>query len=520
VRRRWLIALLAVGGAVLGVAAEAASDAGLDQSAADLATGWTLVACGLWGLHRRPAQRRWALVVAAGLTWFAGNFAAGADLVYFHRGPLVHAVIAATREASPLGLVAVAAGYADGLVVGGANGWLTLAVIALLGLIAARRRPDRRVAGSISALVLALGLGASTVLLDVTADYTRTALYAYEAAVAAVALLLVAGAARELRVHGSVTDLVVELGPARRSQGVRHALARVLGDPSLTIGYWLSDGGRYVDLEGNPFALPEPGVGRATTVVERDGQRIAALVHDASLLDDPQLVVAVREAAGLMLVNDRLQVEAEARLTELRASRERIVTARDEQRRRLARRLHDRVERRLTDVAAEVRRARASTAADQLELLDLIDGELDEARDELRALGRGIHPRLLTERGLAPALAALGEHAPVPVALTVPDGRLPAGVEAAAYFVCSEALANVAKHAHATRVRCDVGRNGDTLHLTVADDGVGGADAGLGSGLRGLSDRVEALGGRLRISSPPGSGTTIAVTLPLDRGPA
>ena len=102
----------------------------------------------------------------------------------------------------------------------------------------------------------------------------------------ALPLLLVAAAARELRVHGSVTDLVVELGPARRSGSVRHALARALSDPSLTIGYWLPDGRRYVDLDGNPFVLPRPGTGRATTAVERDGQRIAVLVHDESLLDD------------------------------------------------------------------------------------------------------------------------------------------------------------------------------------------------------------------------------------------
>ena len=196
------------------------------------------------------------------------------------------------------------------------------------------------------------------------------------------------------------------------------------------------------------------------------------------------------------------------------------MAARDEQRRRVARRLHDGVERRLADVDVAVRAVRAGAPAEQLELLDLFDGELEQARAELRELGRGIHPRVLTDHGLAAALESLGRHAPVPVVVTAPDGRLPAGVEAAAYFVCSEALANVAKHAHATRVRCDVERNGAVLHVSVADDGVGGADVRLGSGLRGLSDRVEALGGRLRISSPPDAGTTITVALPLDRGMA
>jgi signal transduction histidine kinase len=520
VRRTWLIVVLAVAGIVVGVAAEVASESGLEQAAADLATGWTLLACGLWGIHQRPAQWRWLLLAAAGLTWFAGNFAATAGLVYLHRGPLVHAVVAGTRRHSALVVVAIATGYAGALVTGQANGWLTIAVIAALVAVATHHRPERRVVGAIAALVVALALAASTTLLDVTAQYARTALNAYEAAVVATALLLVAAAARELRVRGSVTDLVVELGPAGPSQSARHELARVLGDPDLTIGYWLPDRGRYVDLDGNPFALPQPGHGRATTPVERDGQRIAALVHDESLVDDPQLVAAVRDAAGLLLANDRLQAEAAARLVELRASRERIVAARDEQRRRVARRLHDGVEHRLAEVAMAVRDTRAAAPADQLELLDLFDAELDQARAELRELGRGIHPRVLTEHGLAAALAALGRHAPVPLAVTAPEGRLPAGIEAAAYFVCSEALTNAAKHAQATAVRCDVARNGAALHVTVDDDGVGGADAQLGSGLRGLSDRVEALGGRLRISSPPGGGTTIAVTLPLDRSPA
>ena len=393
-RRTWLIVALAVAGIVLGIAAEVVADAGLYQGAADLATGWVLLACGLWGIHQRPAQGRWPLVAAAGLTWFAGNFPATADLVYLHRGPLVHAVVAATRKRSALATAAVAVGYADALLVADANGWLTIAVVVALVALAAHDRPDGRVVGAIAALVVALVLAATTTLFTVTAAYTRTVLYAYEAGLAGAALLLVAAAARELRVHGSVTDLVVELGPARRSGSVRHALARALGDPSLTIGYWLPDGGRYIDLDGNPFVLPRPGTGRATTAVERDGQRIAALVHDESLLDDQQLVVAVREAAGLMLANDRLRAEGSARLAELRASRERIVAARDEQRRRVARRLHDGVERRLADVDVAVRAVRAGAPVEQLELLDLFDGELEQARAELRELGRGIHPRV------------------------------------------------------------------------------------------------------------------------------
>ncbi|MDX6719232.1 MAG: hypothetical protein QOJ63_1486 [Solirubrobacteraceae bacterium] len=520
VRRAAIIAALAVGGVALGIVAEAQAqaqaDAGLGAAAADIATGWTLLACGLWGIAARPAQRRWLLVVASGLTWFAGTLST--DLVYLHRGPLVHAMVAATRDRSPLAAAAVAAGYCDAVIVTDANAWLSIAVAVLLVVVAARRRPDARVVGSVGALVVALALAASTVLADVSADYTRAALYVYEAALCAAALLLVVAATRDLRIRGSVADLVVELGPARRSSGVRDALARALGDPSLTVGYWLPEGERYVDLEGNPFVVPAAGDRRAATVVEHDGRRIAALVHDASLLDDPQLVAAVREGAGLMLANDRLQAEAEARLGEIRASRERIVTARYDQRRRLATRLHARVERRLDDVAVAVRRARVDAEPGLIELLDVVGGELDEASAELRELGRGIHPRSLTESGLAVALAGLAEHAPVPVAVSAPADRPPEAIEAAAYFVCSEALANVAKHARATCASCDVELRGGVLHITVADDGVGGADARRGSGLRGLADRVEALGGRLTVSSSPGEGTSIGAFLPIERG--
>ena len=179
---------------MVGVAAEVASDSGLEQAAADLATGWTLLACGLWGIDQRRPSGAGCCWPQAGLTWFAGNFAATAGLVYLHRGPLVHAVVAATRRHSALAVAAVATGYAGALVTGQANGWLTIAVIAALVAVAAHHRPERRVVGAIAALVVALALAASTTLLDVTAQYARTALDGYEAAVVATALLLVAAA--------------------------------------------------------------------------------------------------------------------------------------------------------------------------------------------------------------------------------------------------------------------------------------------------------------------------------------
>ena len=258
----------------------------------------------------------------------------------------------------------------------------------------------------------------------------------------------------------------------------------------------------------------EPG--RAVTVLEHDGKRLAALVHDPALLDDPELVEAVGAAASLALENARLQAELRAQLAEVRASRARIVEAGDAERRRLERDLHDGAQQRLLGIRLALQLARGRLAdggAAVDELLAEADAEAVDALAELRALARGIHPAILTEEGLPAALAALARRAPVPVELTVAPERLPAPVEATAYFVTAEALANVAKHAHASRVTVDVTRANGRLAIEITDDGVGGADPD-GAGLRGLRDRVEALDGRLRVDSPPGGGTRVTAAIP------
>ena len=512
------IVLLAVTAAAAGAATEAVPAAGAGRTACDLLTGWTLLACGAWGLARHPRRARWALLSASGLAWFAANLATA--LAYAHRGPLVHAAVAAMPRrpglsaASVLPAAAVAAGYADAVVFGNGHGELDVAVAVLLAALALRAPP--RLAGAMFALSAALAIAASTALGDVSASYAGAALYAYEGALCAGAVLLASTASGPAR--AGITDLIVELGPARRSPRTRDALARALHDPTLEIAYWLPARQEYVDLEGCPVTLPAATDGRATTVVEQGGERIAALVHDASLLDEPQLVGAVREAAGLMLANDRLQAAAGAQVVELLASRRRMVTAGDAQRRRLARRLNEGPARHLAEVAATVRAARAGAGAplttDQAELLDLVEAELGQGRTELDELARGIHPRVLTERGLATALAALAKRAPFAVDVSAPEQRLPEPVEAAVYFVCAEALTNAAKHSGATTARCHVSVDRGRVCVDVVDDGAGGADPSRGSGLHGLADRVEAAGGMLAVSSPAGEGTTIRAELP------
>ena len=216
---------------------------------------------------------------------------------------------------------------------------------------------------------------------------------------------------------------------------------------------------------------------------------------------------------------DGLRAEVEARLREVHASRARIVQAGDEARQRLERDLHDGAQQRFTTVGLILRSAQARQGADAdpalAGALDEAVRELQAGLAELRALARGLHPTILTEEGLVPALRALASRCPVPVQLLAPPlGRLPPPVEAAAYFVASEALTNVVKHAGASRAQVTVERDDGRLIMAVADDGGGGAMIDAGSGLRGLSDRVAALDGRLELDSAMGGGTRLRAELP------
>jgi signal transduction histidine kinase len=332
----------------------------------------------------------------------------------------------------------------------------------------------------------------------------------------AVPLALAAGLLWGRTARSAVADLVVELD--RTPPGsVGDALARTLGDPSLELALWLPERKAYVDSEGRPVELPTPGSDRAVTVLGGPETPVAALVHDPALLERRALLEAAGAAAHLAIENERLQAELRAQLTELRASRARIVTAGDEERRRLERDLHDGAQQRLLGLGLALELARAQLGPEAngaAELLSEADAELRAALDELRELARGIHPAVLTEQGLAPALITLAERSSVPVTLAVPRERLPAPTEAAAYFLVSEALTNVARYAAASAVRVSVARTDGRVVVDVEDDGIGGADPSRGSGLRGLLDRVHALDGRLDVESPPGGGTHLHAEIP------
>jgi signal transduction histidine kinase len=322
---------------------------------------------------------------------------------------------------------------------------------------------------------------------------------------------------RELA-RGGVAGLVVELGTPSAGAGLRQALARTLGDPSLELAFWFPAERCYVDGEGAPVRLPEGDSGRRATLVERDGQPIAALLHDAFLDDDTELVRSVCAAASLALENERLQAELRARLVDLQASRARLVGATDAERRRIERDLHDGTQQRLVSIAMSLGLLESKLPAQEGEARPLLRetrAALTLALEELRELTHGISPPLLVERGLAVALDELCRRASLPTHLRLElDRRLPDLVESAAYFVASEALTNAAKHSHASEVRVVASCAGGAVIVEVADDGIGGAGTAGGSGLRGLADRVEALGGRFTVSSPPGRGTTLRAELP------
>jgi signal transduction histidine kinase len=317
--------------------------------------------------------------------------------------------------------------------------------------------------------------------------------------------------------RSAVADLVVEL--ERTPPGrVREALARTLGDPSLELALWLSERKSYVDSQGQTLELPSPGPDRAVTVLGSPEAPVAALLHDPVLLERRGLLEAACAAARLALANERLQAELRAQLVELRASRTRIVQAGDDERRRLERNLHDGAQQRLLSLglALQLARAQIGTEANGAsELLLEAEHELRAVLDELRELARGIHPAILTDQGLAAAVRSLAERSGVPVRIVaLPEQRLDESIEAAAYFLVSESLANCAKYARASAVRVSItGRNGNAV-VDIDDDGVGGADPAGGSGLRGLSDRVHALDGTFRIESPRGGGTHIHAELP------
>ncbi len=544
------------------------------RAAPIVAVGWAFLIAGLIAWARRPGNRLGPLMTVAAFALLARQLRYSHDALlftmFFALGDLSYALVGHSALAYPSGRVTrraeraiVVAGYAtviafplavllfyDGtrpliafdpqpresllLVHGSADtveflqkafivtfyGVLATAFIALIARYLWQATPRaRRLLAPLLLAAIAVALRAvfESVFAFVDKPLASDYLFWWQiAGFIALPLALLWGLLRQRLARATVGDLVVELEQTP-PQGIRNALARALGDPSLRLAFWLPERREYVDEAGKRVELPE-GDTVAVTRLDHEGEPIAALVHDRSLLDEPKLVNAVGAAARMALENARLHAEMRAQLAEVQASRVRIVAAADEERRKIERDIHDGAQQRLVALGLQLRSAQRRLGTVDREVDQLLASAMDElqlAVGELRELARGVHPGILTEDGLAAALESLVSRSPFPVSLDdAPEQRLAPEVEATAYFVACEGLANVVKHAHASSASIAARRRDGLLVVEVADDGDGGADAEQGSGLRGLADRVEALGGRLSVESAAGAGTRIVAEIP------
>jgi signal transduction histidine kinase len=377
--------------------------------------------------------------------------------------------------------------------------------------------PGRRTLLPVLAGSAAILLGSVLVVLDKFRVEYAPARWLVHLAFIAIPLVILTGILRSRLARSSLGELLVELRADPSPAELRDALARALRDPSLMLAYWLPQFRSWSDLEGRAMELPTADSGRATTLVDRDGAHVAALVHDPVLADEPELLDAATAAAAIAIENGRLHVELSARLEEVKGSRARVIEAGQKERQRLERNLHDGAQQRLIALSLElsVLEDRLAGDDDAAARLEAARGQISASLEELREVARGLHPAVVSAHGLGVALEQLSALATVPVCLAVNvEPRLPERLEVVAYYLVSESLANVEKHAHASSASVDVTRTDGSVVVEVTDDGVGGADTERGSGLRGLADRVEALGGRLRVWSPADGGTRVRAEIP------
>jgi signal transduction histidine kinase len=279
--------------------------------------------------------------------------------------------------------------------------------------------------------------------------------------------------------------------------------------------YWLPRFAVWADPDGHPVPLPDDPA--RVSLIDDDGKPMAALIHDPALRDEPALLDAVRAAACIALRTGRLQAQLRANVEELRGSRARVLEAGRRERQRLERDLHDGAQQRLVALSLNLGMLQTRLGDDPEAAALLVEarGEIAVSLTELRDLARGLHPAVVSAHGLAVALESLTARAPVPVRLSVNlPRRLDEAIEVAAYYVVCESLTNVGKHARASAATVVVSERHGTMAIEVVDDGCGGADTERGTGLRGLADRVEALGGCLRVWTPAGGGTELRAELP------
>jgi signal transduction histidine kinase len=548
---------------------------------ADVAVGWSMIAAGLLIADRRPGNRIGPLAVLTGFAWFIGDFtnsdvgivSYAATIAHGWFDPLFALVILAYPsgriERRPerflaIGFVVVQAAWSIAKAYGARQiGWwdcptcistvdawiaaydaldplgrfetllltgLSLGVLAVMlaRWVRATGTARRRLAPVVLAgAVLAGGFVVTFLLQTIVPTSAREPLGELRVILLAVLRVLVAiglliGILQTDAARGRIADLVVRLDSLPPLSVLQASLRDALGDPSLEVYRRERATGGFVDAAGRPTAPPENGGPGRTILAIGDGPAPDLVIaHDPSLSNDPGLVSAATAAVRLSVENERLQAEVRAQLESVRASRARIVEAQDDERRRIERDLHDGAQQRLVSLQLSLQMLRRGLGSDAdaatLADLDAATAEATAAIADIRELARGVHPAILSEAGLGPALASLADRTPLPVMIHDDvEGRLPAAVEVTAYFVVAEALTNAIKHAEAARVEVRTWLDADRLRLEVRDDGHGGADARYGSGLTGIQDRVAALGGTVRLDSPLGAGTRLYVDIPCE----
>lgn len=395
-----------------------------------------------------------------------------------------------------------------------------VAVGLLIALIIRKRNASSRAARrALSPVVWALwpiGLALVLAFVEPLVGYGdvggRAVLIFERLALVAFPIAMVVGVVRSRLDQAKVGDLAVALEDAITSSDLETRIGEALGDPTARLGFWSDEADDLIDTEGRPIA--DISGKTQATIYSTDGARLAAILHDPAV--EQSLVNSVSAAATLSLRNESLRAELRRQLLEVEESRERIAEAAMDERRRIERDIHDGAQQGLLALGATLSSIRSRSDGEVAGLVDEAIDDLKATIDGLRDLARGVHPAILTDRGLAPAIETLAEGSPVAVKVSVIEERFRPAIEAAAYFLVAEALANTARHANADSVIVEAGRADGWLTISVADDGRGGTDLEGGTGLQGLRDRVEAVGGELEVVSPPGQGTTVRARLPCE----
>ena len=504
---RPLLLVLAV--ASVAVAAVSQSGSVVDRGLA-MAVGVAFLAGGLL-LWQRGHGRIGSLMIVTGIGWFLGGV--------LHRGPLAHLLLSFPGGSlSTTAAILVVAAYLDGVVESFVHSDL-LTLLFSLGLVltaGARLFAGSRQTGAarrlafVASLLIGVVLGGGSLARLAGIRLADLQLLAYELTLVSVAVALTAYLAWRGSADAVVPAFVVELGRSS-SVGLRDRLAGLLGDPSLVLGFAVGDPPRYVDERGQQVELAA-APGRMVTPIEDQGTRVGVVVHDADVLADEATLMAVSAATKIALDNLRLREEIMTRTDTLEASRERLASSVEAERKRLSDHIDELVVSRLR---------RASKFVGEIHRDGRLAAEIDEVRQrlaaagtEVRAVARGARPTALVESGLAAAIDELVQTIGAPVQVSLPSEPLPPAVEITTYYVCAEALTNVAKHARSSSVELTVSVIDRTVRVLIVDDGVGGADP-TGRGLDGLRARVSAAAGNLRVISPVGAGTAIEAEIPL-----